>query len=148
MIVDALNTFADATALNTGAAGSYIVGDVIDLGVARNVGMLGGGDELFLVITVDTTATSGGSATGAFNLVTDDNSSMSSPTVIRQGSAIAVATLVQGYQIAAFAMPNSDSYERYIAIQQTTAVAAFTAGKINAFLTNTPPARRSYPDGI
>jgi hypothetical protein len=69
MILDERNEFCDATALNTGGAGSYLVGDVIDLGAAsRDIGM---GESLFLVIQVDTTATSGGSATGAFHLASD-----------------------------------------------------------------------------
>jgi hypothetical protein len=55
---------------------------------------------------------------------------------------------VQGYPAIVLAVPISDAVERYIGIQQRTGVAAFTAGKINAFLTTTPPARRAYPDGI
>lgn len=148
MINDILNTFANDVALNLGGAGTYYVGDAIDLTVARDIGTLGGGDEVFLVITVDTTATSGGSATGQFALVTDDNSSFTSPAILFQTAAIPVASLVQGFVIAIVALPVSDLYERYIGIQQVTAVAAFTAGKINAFLTTTPPARRAYPDGI
>ena len=38
MILDERNEFADAVALNTGAAGSYLIGDQIDLGVARDIG--------------------------------------------------------------------------------------------------------------
>ena len=38
MILDEYNEFCDATSLNTGAAGTYNIGDVIDLGVARNLG--------------------------------------------------------------------------------------------------------------
>lgn len=148
MISDSLLTFCDATALNTGAAGSYIIGNQIDLSVARNVGVGVGEGQLYLVITVDTTATSGGSATAVFSLVSDGDSAIGSPNVIASTAAIAVATLVQGYPALVLALPISDVYERYLAIQQTTAVAAFTAGKINAFLTTTPPARRAYPDGI
>ena len=39
MILDKLNEFADATALNTGAAGGYLIGNQIDLGLnGRDVG--------------------------------------------------------------------------------------------------------------
>ena len=79
MICDALATFCDNTALNTGAAGTYIIGDVIDLGATS--GGLRDDQNIYLVATVATTATSGGAATGAFDLVTDDNSSISSGTV-------------------------------------------------------------------
>jgi hypothetical protein len=148
MIADALLTFCDDTALNTGAAGSYIIGNQVDLSVARNIGVGIGEGQLFLVVTVQTTATSGGAATLTIDFVTDDNGSLSSPTVLASSAAIPVASLVQGYPAIVLAVPISDAVERYIGIQQRTGVAAFTAGKINAFLTTTPPARRAYPDGI
>lgn len=148
MIVDKLLTFADDVALNTGAAGSYIIGDQIDLQVARNIGVGVGAGQLYLVVKVATTATSGGSATGQINLVTDDNASLSSPTVIASTPAMPVAQMTKGKVLAVFALPVSDAYERYIGIQQVTGTAAFTAGAIDAFLTNTPPAYRAYPDGL
>ena len=146
MICDVLNTFCDNVALNTGAAGNYLIGDVIPLGVARNVGA---DSELYLVITVDTLATSGGAATLAIDLITDDNAAMSSPAVIATVVPVtALAALTQGAILCRLNLPSSDLYEAFIGLRQTTGVAAFTAGKINAFLTQTAPARRSYPDGI
>ena len=147
MICDKLATFADDTALNTGAAGSYIIGDQIDLQVARGIGTLIGHAQLWLVVKVQTTATSGGSATLAVNLVTDDNGALSSPTVIASTPAFAVANLTAGTVLAVFALPISSAYERYIGIQQVTGTAAFTAGKIDAFLTTSPPAYRAYAQG-
>lgn len=147
MIGDKLNTFGEALALNTGGAGSYIIGDQIDLGVDRNIGVAPGLGQLYLVITVDTAATSGGSATGQFSLVTDADPALGSPVVIFSTPAFAVANMTAGAILAVVALPVSDAYERYIGIQQTTGTAAFTAGKINAFLTHTPPARRAYPQG-
>jgi len=133
MILDERTEFCDATALNTGAAGSYLIGDVVDLGVARD---LGGDQAEYLVITVDTTATSGGSATGQFNLVTDDNSSLSSPTVLASSRAVPVASMTAGSVLFAIQLPQEGTaYERYIGIQQVTGTAAFTAGKVNAFIT-------------
>ena len=148
MILDERNEFCDATALNTGAAASYLIGDVIDLGVTGlNVGA---GEDVWLVIQVDTTATSGGSATGAFHLASDAQAAIAvdgSASYHFSTSAIPVATLVAGYQIAAVRLP-SGTYERYLGILQTTAVAAFTAGKVNAFLTKGINAYKSYADGI
>jgi hypothetical protein len=133
MILDERNEFCDATALNTGAAGSYLIGDVIDLSVARD---LGGDRALYLVVQVDTTATSGGSATGQFNLVTDDNASLSSPTTLVSSQAWPVASMTAGTTLMAVQLPmEGTAYERYIGIQQVTGTAAFTAGKVNAFLT-------------
>lgn len=133
MILDERTEFCDATALNTGAAGSYLIGDVVDLSVARD---LGGDMAVYLVVTVDTTATSGGSATGTFNLVTDDNASLSSPATLVSSKAWAVADMTAGKTLMAVQLPmEGTAYERYIGIQQVTGTAAFTAGKVNAFLT-------------
>lgn len=147
MIRDNRSTFADAVALNTGAAGSYIIGDVYDASVTgRDLGA--GEPSLFLVLRVDTTATSGGSATLQLNLVTSDNSDLSSATVVSSsGSAIAVATLVANYVIAIIPVPPA-SYKRYLGIQQVTGTAAFTAGKIDAFLVEDASVQRYYPDAI
>lgn len=142
MILDERTEFCDATALNTGAAGSYLIGDVIDLGVARD---LGGDMATYLVITVDTTATSGGSATGQFNLVTDDNASLTSPAVVVSSKAWAVADMTAGKTLLAVQLPmEGTAYERYIGIQQVTGTAAFTAGKVNAFITEDVARWKAY----
>lgn len=148
MILDELTEFCDATALNTGVAASYLVGDVIDLGAT---GLdIGNGEPVYLVIQVDTAATSGGSATGAFHLCSDAQAAIAvdgTATYHFSTSAIAVATLVAGYTIAAVALPYG-TYERYLGVLQTTAVAAFTAGKINAFLTKDVARWKAYADAI
>lgn len=153
MILDDRNEFCDATALNTGGAGSYLLGDVMDLGllfgstVGDNVNVV---EDMYLVIQVDTTATSGGSATGNFILASDAQAAIAtdgSATVHYQTGAIAVASLTAGTTIAQVELPKG-TYERYLGILQTTAVAAFTAGKINAFLTMNPVALRNMPDAI
>lgn len=147
MILDERNEFCDATSLNTGAAGSYLLGDVIDLGAAP--GDLGNGQPLYLIIQVDTAATSGGSATGDFTLASDAQAAIAtdgSATVHATTGAIAVAALTAGRTFC-FAIPLiGNTYERYLGILQTTATAAFTAGKINAFLTLDPTGWRAYPD--
>lgn len=146
MILDERNEFADATALNTGAAGSYLVGDVIDLtAIGADIGQ---GTELWLVIQVDTTATSGGSATGKFALCSDAQAAIAvdgSQTIHFETAAIPVATLVAGYQVCAIRLPLG-TYERYLGIVQTTGTAAFTAGKINAFLTADVGKIKHYAD--
>ena len=47
MIADKLTTFCDAVELNTGAAGAYMIGDVIDIEDLRDIGQHSG---LYLVI--------------------------------------------------------------------------------------------------
>lgn len=153
MILDERTEFCDATALNTGGAASYLIGDVIDLGLlygdttGDNVNIV---DDLYLVMQVDTTATSGGSATGQFHLASDAQAAIAvdgTATYHFSTAAIPVATLVAGYEIAMVQLPKG-TYERYLGILQTTAVAAFTAGKVNAFLTMNPEAHRNFPDAI
>jgi hypothetical protein len=144
MILDSRAEFCDAVALNTGGAGSYLLGSQIDTG--------GDGindvSNLYLVINVDTTATSGGSATGQFHLASDSTASIAtdgSATYHFSTAAIPVATLVAGYYVCKVELPKG-TYERYLGILQTTAVAAFTAGKINAFLTNDPYTVKAFPN--
>lgn len=147
MWLDERGEFCDAISLNTGGAGSYLLGDVVDLTVARDIG--NGEADLWLIIQVDTTATSGGSATGAFTLASDAQAAIAtdgSATVHFASGAIPVATLVAGYQVVAVPLPRG-TYERYLGILQTTAVAAFTAGKINAFLTRDPGKYTTYARG-
>lgn len=153
MILDERNEFCDATALNTGIAASYLIGDVIDTKSATtdpNTTKDFGESDLYLIIRVATTATSGGSATGAFHLCSDAQAAIAvdgSATYHFSTSAIPVATLVAGYRIAAVKLP-AGSYERYLGIVQTTAVAAFTAGAVDAFLTADPALWRAYGDNV
>lgn len=148
MIFDRLNTFCLATALNTGGAGSYLLGDQIDLQDLRDVGL----DELWLNILMETTATSGGSATGSFSLVSDDAAAInvSTGTYHITSPVFAVAAMTAGTMLLQTRLPlgAGKPYERYLGIVQTTAVAAFTAGKISAFLTREPSSWKAYPNAI
>lgn len=146
MILDKRNEFCDATALNTGGAGTYLVGDQIDLGAARDVG---NGEPMYLVITVDTLPTSANStATAQFTLASDASASIAtdgSATVHFQTKAFAISEMAAGNVLAAIALPMEGvAYERYLGILQTTGTQAFTGGKINAFLTHDVAKWKSY----
>lgn len=144
MILDARNEFCDAVSLNTGAAGTYLIGSQIDLnptGASTSPGQVGAIDDVYLVIQVDTAVTSGGSATVQFILASDSTASIAtdgSATAHWTSPAIAKATLIAGYTVIVLELPKSALYERYLGILQVTAVAALTAGKVNAFLTSDP----------
>lgn len=137
MILDERGEFCDATSLNTGAAGTYNIGDVIDLGVARD---LGGDAALYLVVTVDTGITTAGSAgTVAFQLVSDGTDTIStttqsvhavSPARVTGATAIPAGTVLFAVQLPM----EGTAYERYLAVQQVTGTTALNAGKVNAFL--------------
>jgi hypothetical protein len=146
MIHDKLAQFCDDTALNTGAAGDYVLGSQIDLevtadGIVNQMGLA----QMYCVITCEDDATSGGSATGDFKLVTDDAADLSGAVTLGSTGAIAHASITPGALLGVIPLPPSTSYLRYLGIVQTTGVAAFTGGSINAFLTFTPPHMMDFP---
>ncbi|PZP09996.1 MAG: hypothetical protein DI607_11970 [Sphingomonas hengshuiensis] len=138
MIIDKRNEFADATAIPT-ATGTALVGNVIDLGAGSPT--LNDVEQIYLVLDVETAATSGGSATVQFSLASDAQAAIAtdgSATVHFQTAAIPVANLTAGKRIIAVALPKG-VYERYLGILATVGTAALTAGKIDAFLTSAVP---------
>lgn len=147
MIMDERSEFLDATALNTGGAGTYLLGDVMDLeNTTRDIG---NGHPVYWVNTVDTAATSGGAATLVLKLASDAQAAIAtdgSATEHIVTTAIPVATLVAGYLIKLAELPTEYRYERYLGVLQVTAVAAFTAGKINSFLTLDKSLWTAYAD--
>jgi len=148
MIRDARLTFGAPVALNQGAAGSYNIGDVIDLTTTgRDIGAGEGVGDLFLVIMVAAAATSGGAATAQFNLITSDSPAMTSPVVITGTQAFPLTALVNGAQLMAIRLPAA-VYKRYIGLQQVTGTAAFTAGSVHAFFAEDVPAIRFYPQAF
>lgn len=149
MILSERDEWLDATAANTGGAATYLIGDVIDLEVARDIGS---GDELWLVISVDTTFTSGGAGTLALQLASDAQAAIATDgtaTVHVQTATFALAALVAGRVLFAGILPaEGNAYERYLGILQITGTAAFTAGKLNAFLTPDYAKVRHYADAV
>lgn len=148
MIRDARLTFGAPVALNTGAAGSYNLGDVIDLTTTgRDIGAGEGIGDLFLVIIVAAAATSGGAATAQFNLITSDSAAMTSPVVITGTQAFPLASLPAGAQLLAIRLPAA-VYKRYLGLQQVTGTAAFTGGSVYAFFAEDVNAIRYYPQAF
>jgi hypothetical protein len=102
------------------------------------VDALGAGDmlakPLFVNIDVDTACTSGGAATVVASLQTCAESTFASPTTLLASGAIPVASLVQGYRVLQGRVPGG--VLRYLRVVYTVGVAALTAGKFNAFLTD------------
>lgn len=149
MILDSRNEFCDATACNTGAAGTYLLGSQIDLGAAgRDVG---NGEPLYLVVTVDTGITCGTTGTVSFSLASDDSASISTSTstihVTSKAWDTSATAIAAGTVLMAVALPTEGAvYERYLGILQTTGTAAVSAGKINAFLTRDVAKWKPYAD--
>lgn len=158
MIMDERLEFADAVSV-AAAAGTALIGDVIDLGaVARDIGQ---GQPAYLVITTDTEIITGGTAgTVKFQLVSDAQAAIAvdgTATVhVDTGNFVTDDAAANSPQLNAggiiFAGPiplEGAVYERYLGILCVTATTTTTAGKINAFLTLDPPTtRRAYPEGV
>lgn len=146
MIIDDLLEIADAVSINTGGAGTYVLGDQIDLQmIGRDVGQ---GRAVYLVITVDTALAS---ATGTiqFKLVSDSTAALATDGTSTEHWAsdnFVQADLPAGKVIVVPLPSNFPTYERYVGLLQTTAVAAWTAGKINAFIAFDPIGWKAYPD--
>ena len=151
-LLDERAEFCSPTPLNTGAPGTYNIGDVIDM---RNTttdrsGLRDGAAEAWWCVRVSTTCTSGGAAFAQFRLVSDDTGAPSTSTAsVHAGSGpIPVASLVAGTIVCAIPLMGLRSLERYLGLQQITTGAAFTGGAIHSFISSTPPTRREYADNV
>jgi len=156
MIMDERNEFADATSV-AAAAGTALIGDVIDLGtVARDIG---NGQPMYLVITTDTEIITGGSAgTLQFILASDAQAAIAtdgtatvhwaSQAFVTDDAAVNAVQFNAGGVIACIALPlQGPVYERFLGILAVTATTTTTAGKINAFLTPDPIGWKAYAEG-
>jgi len=90
-------------------------------------------NPLWVDVTVDTTATSDGSATVKVELETSADEAFGTSTTLLSTSAIAVATLVKGYKMLQARLPAGTL--RYLRLKYTIGTAALTAGKFNGILT-------------
>lgn len=143
MILDERSEFADAT-LVAAAAGTALIGDVIDLGIASRD--IGNGQDMFFGITVDTEIITDGSAgTVRFQLVSDAQAAIAtdgSATVhldtgtFATGAAASNPLLLPGKVLFFGGVPlQGRPYERYLGVLAITATTTTTAGRINAFMT-------------
>lgn len=155
--LDSYLELADAEALSTGGAATVNIGSQINLKTARDIGQ---GRPIWIVGTVDTAITSGGTATLFYQLVSDASASIAvdgSQSIHMRTRQVTVpasstdATATKAGNVAfCFALPmeGQHPYEQYIGVQQVIGTAALTAGKVNIFLTFDPPAWEPYADGI
>lgn len=144
MILDEYNEFADAASV-AAAAGTALIGDVIDLGSTTN--HPGNGDAPWLIIQTDTEIITGGTAgtiqfflcsdslaTLGAGVVADCTTHLTSASLTTDDSAANSAALNAGGIILAARLP-AGAYERYLGVLCTIGTTTVTAGKINAFLT-------------
>lgn len=115
---------------------------VMDLGVARNIGLLSkpygpGWDINFRG------GTSGGAATAQLLLVTDDNAALSSPTTLYTSPSFTLAQTVKGDLFVP--VPDLDTYERYLAWRIIVGTAVFTGGTLSIEYVADTRRYRAYP---
>jgi hypothetical protein len=144
MILDETLEFSDAGSI-INAAGTYLLGDVVPLSVARDVGGQGGTpDQMYFDVTVDTTVVNVG-GTVQFKLVSADDAAITvNVKDIIVSKAFADGELVAG-NVFRFPLPPTFDYSLYLGVQYVVATAAVTAGKVNAFLTRDQGTQKAYP---
>ena len=114
--------------------------------------VIGNGEPLHLVITVDTEIDAGAGGTVQFHLASDATAAIGPSTgtkhlstpVFTVGSGIAAGTVLYAGPVPM----EGNAYGRFLGILQTTGVAAVTDGKVNAFLTHHVAKWKAYADGI
>ena len=156
MIMDELLEFADDVSV-AAAAGTALIGDVIDLGAAARD--IGSGEPLYLVIQTgsEEIITAGSAGTLEFQLASDSTANLatsatvhySTGALVTDDAAVNDSKFNVGGIIACIALPMQGAvYERYLGILAVTATTTTTAGKINAFLTKDVAKWKAYADAI
>lgn len=141
MILDAYAEFADAQAVTSTA-----ISNVMDLGSDNTLRDIGAGEDVWLVVLTQTTATDSGSdATLTVSLESDSTADLAtSATVHHTTGALAFAAFATaGTVLVAIRLPIGE-YERYLGVRFTVASGPLTAGKFDAFLTKDYAKYRTY----
>ena len=142
MILDKNLLVSNNQAITSSAAST----DVIDIGVARDIGI---GDPLELIAVITASLDAVGSAT----LVTALEGSVdnSNWTVMAQTRAIGKADLLAGRELCRFKLPATgagQAHPRYYRLNYTVATGPMTAGTVTAGLNLDRQANHAYPPGI
>ena len=146
MLLDKNLEMCDAVSIGLAAATTFLLGDQIDTTVVRDIGI---GRPAYLVLQVETTFTVGN--TIQFKLVSDNSAAIATDTTPSEhwvSDTFAAAAMIAGRTFVV-PLPSGDAlpYERYLGILQVNgATTAWTAGKINAFLSLDPTGYKSYAD--
>lgn len=144
MIVDKHLSPATPVLLSTLTVSTQLLGTVLDFGGIRDQGLLatpyGPGWQIGVK-----GGTSGGAATLAVSLVTDDNASFSTPTVLYTGPTWALADTAGAGKLIWLPLPDVTNYERFIAFRAIVGTATFTGGEINVEFVANKRRYKGYP---
>ena len=145
MLIDKQNQFSADAGDSPTATGSTASTNIIDLGVARDIGGAVT-DQLMLLCEVVTAFTSGGSATLQVQFQTAPDNGSGSPgswSILSQSDAIAVASLVQGYKFLPGELPGGT--QRFIRLNYAIGTGVMTAGTLKAALVPSLDVQPVYP---
>ena len=142
MLMDKQLTFAESAA--TGNTGTRVIGDIIDLGAARDIGT---GEPVYLNVVVQTGITVA-SSTGTiqFRLSSGTDNAVTSGVVDHLTSAtLATSTtaIPAGTEVFNVALP-AGSYGRYLALREVVATQNTNAGKIAGYLSKSQASYTAY----
>ena len=144
MMLDAHNLFSDAQVLTTGSENGIVSTNVIDFGVARDIGV---GENLFLVVQVDTATTDTGSnSTLEVRTQADDNEGFNSATNTALIGTFAVNSAI-GTRIVKRVDPGMFS-ERYGRLQYLATNGPLATGAVTAYLSKDVDLYTKYNDSI
>lgn len=149
MIRDRQNTFSNDQAITADALSANVI-DLGPLSAGNTIRDIGAGETLYLHVLVKTQFVTGGSATLTCTLESDSVSTLdNSPTVhMTFASAVAAGTMAPGYWLAKGVAIPASAYERFVGIRFTTNVADFSAGSLDAWLSNNRYDDRTYNSGF
>ncbi len=150
MWMDKRSEFADGVSV-AAAAGTNLIGNVMDLGVSQDIGA---GHPIYLIIQV-TEQFAGGTAC-QFVLASDAQDPLAadgSETRHYASDVLTVAQLTPGFTMS-IPLPSGDTiqgedtagYERFLGME-TIITGTMSAGAINAFLSPDSYGNVTYPDG-
>lgn len=141
MLLDKRSTFARELSIPA-AGGPAKFGDSLPLDVRSDLGV---GNELSLVVNVPVAAAGGTSV--ALELVSATDEALTADLMVIQGlGTFALAQMTLGATLYIGGLPSA-FYRPFIGVRHTT-VGAFTAGKLNVFLTMEPGQWRAYANGM
>lgn len=129
MFMDINLQFSDKQAITATAASTNLV----DLGIARNIGV---GDDLYLVLLVTTAFTDSGSdSTVTPSLETATDAAFTSPVTVATYDVFAALAAVGASQIHKLKVGTAaGAYLRYIRVKYTLANGNLTTGAITSFI--------------
>ena len=138
------NSLKLATAQTVTSTGDTASTNIYDNGNAQSSDISLTGENLWINAVVDTTATSGGSAT--VQAVLQDSADGSSWADVVAGPAVAVASVTAGATLLQVQPPTG--MRRYFRIAWRVGTAALTAGKFTAYVSNSIQRNIARPSGF